>query len=192
MCVCVCVKGGDVSGLTCVSTPLRDWHVTVVQAETINQHQFRNTTGHPVPVPASLDPRDCIILTTANASGNPTPPYVCSQPLGKHGTGDGRGVWMVYSDTDISHRLGELFSNPSQFIHQHWPYTFANLEPITDAGTQTQPIVLLEMGLGVYNINAIESIATAMELSAIGARNVARLVVQRRRKGEHGNKSLIE
>jgi hypothetical protein len=69
-----------------------------------------------------------------------------------------------------------MFVNVKQYYHNHWPYTFAALEPITGEQSQLQPIVMHSAGL--FNINALESIATAMEISAIGARNVARLVSQ--------------
>ena len=58
------------------------------------------------------------------------------------------------------------------------PYTFAKLAPVLNASAETQPVVLREEGL--YNLNAVESMATAMEISAMGARNVARLITQKR------------
>ena len=87
---------------------------------------------------------------------------------------------MLYSDTSPLDVLGDYFENPRAHVHQHWPYTFGNLLPLTLPAKQTQPVVLLEQGLGLYNANSIESLATAMELSAMGARNVARLITARR------------
>jgi hypothetical protein len=42
----------------------------------------------------SMDPEDCTVLTSADGS-TPKVPYVCVQPLGKHGTGVSKGVFMV-------------------------------------------------------------------------------------------------
>ena len=72
-------------------------------------------------------------------------PYVCVQPLGKHGSGVSKGVFMVYSDTAIDQRLAELFVGPEAHHVQHWPYTFGQLPPISigpNASAQVQPVVL--------------------------------------------------
>ena len=93
---------------------------------------------------------------------------MCAQ--GKHGIGDSKGVFMVYSDGPIDERLPSLFVSPQLHHTQHWRYTFGELVPITNPALQTQPVVLAE---GLYNANAMESIASAMEISVIGARNAA-------------------
>ena len=54
--------------------------------------------------------------------------------------------------------------------------TFAGLAPMRDGGASAQPVVLHPAGL--INANAVESISSAMEISAIGARNAARLVTE--------------
>lgn len=102
-----------------------------------------------------------------------------------------RSVWLVYSDAALDDaELETLFIglNGSATLRQHWPYTFAKLSPfpgdLEDLGDLgegrgqpvVQPIVLHPDG--VINANAVESIASAMEISVIGARNAARLLVQ--------------
>ena len=78
---------------------------------------------------------------------------MCAQ--GKHGIGDSKGVFMVYSDGPIDERLPSLFVSPQLHHTQHWRYTFGELVPITNPALQTQPVVLAE---GLYNANAMESI----------------------------------
>ena len=81
-----------------------DWHVTVLEAHSLAPSQF----GAPLPLPlakrsggggggallphprragAPVDLSNCDVLTTANGT-TPRTPYVCVQPLGKHGGGD--------------------------------------------------------------------------------------------------------
>jgi len=143
------------------------WHVTLVQAADLNVDQFRPAKGWACG-------GDCYVLTTASGTTAATP-YVCLQPLGKHGQGTGR-VFLVYSDGPIDAATrARLFVNATDQLEQHWPYTFAQLAPITDAPAQTQPVVLAD---GLYNANALEQIASAMEISAIGGRNAALLVAR--------------
>ena len=147
-----------------------DWYVTVIKAGALDAKQFG---------PASAaDPctahEGCIVLTTAAGSTEKTP-YVCIQPLGKHGEGPGsENVWMVYSDEKPDPFV--LFTNVSAFESHHWPYTFSGLRPVTEPLAQLQPVVLHPAGL--INANALESIASAMEISVMGARNAARIVAQ--------------
>ena len=82
---------------------------------------------------------------------------------------------MVYSDTSIQPHLEQLFTGVGQVLVQHWPYTFAGLDPIVQPERQLQPVVLRS---GLFNANAIESIASAMEISTIGGRNAARLAAR--------------
>lgn len=174
------VTGGKLPPTAGLDRGFTGWHVTLVEADRLNLSQFRDRAGVPVPIPAEVDPEECVVFTMANGSTNPATPYVCVQPLGKHGTGNPKGVWMLYSDTSPLEVLGDYFVNPRAHIHQHWPYTFGGLLPLTSPATQTQPVVLHDHGLGLYNPNSLESLATAMELSAMGARNVARLITARR------------
>ena len=78
---------------------------------------------------------------------------------------------MIYSDTSIQPHLEQLFTGVGQVLVQHWPYTFAGLDPIVQPERQLQPVVLRP---GLFNANAIESIASAMEISTIdGERHLA-------------------
>ena len=146
-----------------------NWYITVVEASSINMSQF------PSYKPSQGIPN--LIVTTTNSSGKTG--FVCMQPLGRHAkTPAPKNVWMVYSDRSIRREIGVYFKNPNtETIYEHfWPYTFPHLKVFSDEGG-TQPIILNEAdGGGIYNANAMESIATAMELSSIGGRNVALLI----------------
>jgi prenylcysteine oxidase / farnesylcysteine lyase len=153
------------------------WFVTVVEAARINASQFLpyyvNSEGKELPK---------VFLTSANgSSSNPKTPWTVIQPLGKHGKGKGepKNVWLVYSDYDLRGKepntlIDGLFEEVKTIYVQHWPYTFAHLKPLEGTAGEMQPIILRP---GLYNLNAIESIASAMEVSCIAARNVARLTV---------------
>ena len=147
------------------------WYVTLVKAADVNTSVLQKAAGGQ----SWSCKGNCFVLTTANGS-TPAAPYVCLQPLGKHGQyGPGAGgVFMVYSDQSLLPDVERLFVNVTQRLEHHWPYTFAALPPITDPSTQAQPVVLAP---GLYNANVLESIASAMEISVIGARNAAGLVV---------------
>ena len=118
-------------------------------------------------------------------------PYVCVQPLGKHGGGEkAKGVWLVYSDKKLTDTvLDGLFVglHAAGTVRQHWPYTFARLNPFVatssskteaeeNAVQQVQPVVLHPAGC--INANAMESISSAMEISVIGGRNAAHLLLE--------------
>ena len=67
--------------------------------------------------------------------------------------------------------IADIFVNP-QFSHvEAWPYTFPSLEPTT----QYQPVTLSPR---LYNLNAIETVASAMEGSVLAARNIAQLIMK--------------
>jgi beta-glucanase (GH16 family) len=154
------------------------WYVTVVEADRINPTQFQpqsNTTALPH-----------ILLTNAQGT-TATTPWVCIQPVGKHGKNgthinSTKNVFLIYSDQSIQHNVTLLKSivvhpNMETLVEQHWPYTFAHLYPTSSAaGKKTeQPIVLSP---GIYNLNALESLASAMEVSSIAAHNSARLAYE--------------
>ena len=63
---------------------------------------------------------------------------MCLQPLGKHGQYGpaAGGVFMVYSDTSIQPHVEQLFTGVGQVLVQHWPYTFAGLDPIVQPERQ--------------------------------------------------------
>ena len=145
-----------------------NWYVTVVEASSINMSQF--------PSYEPLQGIPNLIVTTTNSSGKTG--FVVMQPLGRHTTTPApKNVWMVYSDESILQDIDMYFNNPkTETVFEHfWPYTFPHLKPID--GGNVQPIILNEAdGGGIYNANAMESIATAMEISSIGGRNVALLI----------------
>lgn len=149
-----------------IDRQFKPWHVTIVEADRLNASQFSMPDNDSTLVPE-------IILTSAHGSTEKTP-WVCIQPVGKHGKNgtDDKDVYMVYSDDDIRERLhGELFEGVRNVYYQYWPYTFGQLKPFSYSAN-VQPIVLAP---GLYNLNAMESLGSAMEISCIGAHNGARL-----------------
>ena len=72
----------------------------------------------------------------------------------------------------------ELFINPrvDDMYEQYWEYTFPKLTPIVQSEEKKkfQKIILAP---GLFNLNSLESLATAMEISSISAHNGARLVL---------------
>lgn len=167
-----------------------DWHVTVLEAQSLAPSQFQFPQSPTEPQSLPIDTDDCVVLTTANGTTSHTP-YVCVQPLGKHGGGDtAKGVWLVYSDKKLTDTaLDALFIglHAAGTVRQHWPYTFARLNPFVatpsnkaeaeeNAVQQVQPVVLHPAGL--INANAMESISSAMEISVIGGRNAAHLLLE--------------
>ena len=141
------------------------WYVSVVEADSVNHAQFHPYINNST---ASLPP---ILLTNAKGT-TPSTPWVCIQPVGKHGKNGtaNKDVFMVYSDQPLN--LTSVFVNPKEgWYQQYWPYTFAHLTPTSNTD-MLQPIVLAP---GLYNLNALESLASAMEVSSIAAKNGARL-----------------
>lgn len=154
-----------------------DWHVTLVEARDLDMTQFGPRDALDTAKQPWACKGNCYILTTANGTV-PATPYVCLQPLGKHGMpSQSAGIFMVYSDRPLDASLiDRLFVDVRTTFAHHWLYTFASLVPMRDGGASAQPVVLHPAGL--INANAVESIASAMEISVIGARNAARLVAE--------------
>ena len=84
----ISVTGSKLPPTATLDRGFTDWHVTLVEADRLNLSQFRDRAGVPVAIPAEVDAEECVVLTMANGSTNPATPWVCVQPLGKHGTGN--------------------------------------------------------------------------------------------------------
>ena len=65
---------------------------------------------------------------------------------------------------------------------QVWPYCFPRLHPVAKSNSTYQPIKLHRSSANnkttLFNVNAMESVASAMEGSTLAARNVALLLLQ--------------
>jgi len=82
---------------------------------------------------------------------------------------DGPLVWKVFSNNPLTkEQLSSLFTTTNEIHEIHW-----KAYPNYDSNSQTHGNFTLYPGL--YHINAIEWAASAMEMSVIGARNVAML-----------------
>lgn len=150
------------------SRPYRHIFVTIVRATGLQPSYF------------GLGPQDTQkfnnILTSRKA--NATTPFVVVEQ--ETVLPDKTELWKLFSNEDVRPHLNQIFvgvsTNPSDIIVQSWPYTFPELVPITKtSATQYQPLTLDN---GIHYINAMESVASAMEGSIIGGRNVALTLAQ--------------
>lgn len=147
--------------------------VTVVRAAAINPLYF-GLKGREVPYDNILTSR------TAGAS------FVVLQLEAR--LADRTALWKLFSNDDVTADLPNIFiglsADPADTVLQRWPYTFPELVPVTNAtAVQYQPIVLDEADGGgsgsLFYVNAMESVASAMEGSIIAGRNIA-LLLQRK------------
>jgi len=109
------------------------------------------------------------IFTTENSTVDT--PFSSLQTIGV--TASGVIVHKIFSNSDVSGILSELFEGLQWFRVQDWPYTFPALVPVpepTDPSVAFQPVVLWP---SLYYTDGIESVASAMECSAIAGRNIA-------------------
>jgi prenylcysteine oxidase/farnesylcysteine lyase len=139
--------------------PFVKWFVTIVRASTIDPTYFglrKNAT-----VPANiLTTRDCTSTTPFNV-------IQLEAALGKDDN-----LYKIFSNGDVRPLLAQIFTDITDVTVQAWPYTFPKLTPVNDSSFQ--PIILSEAG--VYYLNTLESVASAMEGSIIAGRNVAQLM----------------
>lgn len=170
-----------------------DWYITVLKATAPNYDQFDpyltdRVRGKDLPT---------MIVTTTNSSENAKTPWVMIEPVGKHAKAEeeeeeeGPPLWIIYSDASVEGDIDNYFTGvQGEIYEQYWPYTFPHLQPLQAGGAtdDTQPVELDPSGL-LFNINAVESLASAMEISAIGARNAAKIAVKKmmRRRGIEGD-----
>ena len=110
------------------------------------------------------------ILTTQSAS--PTTPFNVLQLEVSLGPQD--NVFKLFSNADLSGELSKIFTGIRSVRVQDWPFTFPVLRPVHNV-SEFQPIVWAE---GLYYVNTMESVASAMEGSVIAGRNVAIMMSQ--------------
>jgi len=137
------------------SRSFEHWYVTLVVASGINGSYF------------GLSPSDVVpdtIFTTPNSSA----PFVV---LSLEDTAvNGQGIYKTFSNEDLSASINQIYLDVSETYIQAWTFTFPDLTP---APEDYQPI---ELGNGIYYTSPIESMASAMECSAIAGRNIAKLI----------------
>ncbi|XP_070578231.1 uncharacterized protein [Ptychodera flava] len=141
--------------------PIRNWvnwFVTIVAATRVNPRHFGQNESWTEPE---------FILTTSNAST----PWVSIQYLDTAGMVN---IYKIFSDVNMTTFLDEIFIGVVQVYDHFWPYTFPVMGPLTK-DSQYQSIKLAN---GLYNINTMESVVSAMEGSVISGRNVAKMVTE--------------
>ena len=128
------------------------WYVHHVTAALLNHTYF----NHPS---TWTPPSD--VLTTKNAS---TPWAQINY--------NWLNIYKLFCFQNITTTMNQYFLGVKTVTVKHWKYTFPILKPVQN-DSEFQAIVL---DSNMYNINAMESVASAMEGSVIGARNVAMMV----------------
>jgi len=126
------------------------WFVTLVLATGLQPSYFGSQLN---PIPDN-------VFTT----GNTTAPFVVVYPIAQ--SPKGAPVYKIFSNVDMTPYLADIFVGMTDHYVQVWPYTFPDLYP----QKTYQPVNLAQ---GLYYVNAIESVASAMEMSTIAGRNIA-------------------
>eukprot|EP01113_Clastostelium_recurvatum_P012057 TRINITY_DN16218_c0_g1_i1.p1 TRINITY_DN16218_c0_g1~~TRINITY_DN16218_c0_g1_i1.p1 ORF type:complete len:365 (-),score=58.79 TRINITY_DN16218_c0_g1_i1:116-1210(-) len=133
-----------------------EWHVTLVSASSLNPSYFGMPAGSTVP--------DLVVAT-----GNSTAPFAVINPMLKAPSGN--TIYKIFSNSDISSLISSIFVGVrASYVHA-WPFTFPRLDVV--APGHYQPIVLAD---GLYYVNTIESLASAMECSTLAGRNIAQII----------------
>ena len=146
-----------------VPRPFVHWYVTIVRAVGVDPTYFGLPSGAKVAEN---------ILTDKNATAAGTPFSVLQLEASFSPTDN---LYKLFSNDDLAGVIPRLFLNVSQVVTQVWPFTFPELQPKPIASDAYQPIVLTD---GLFYLNTLESVASAMEGSVIAARNVALLLRQ--------------
>lgn len=133
-------------------------YVTHVQATGINPVYFGMEAGEEAPDS---------ILTTPDS----TLPFTIIGIEDPSLTVEGAKIYKIFSNTDVSSLLSQMFIDVSDFHVHHWDYTFPHLIETSDF----QPILLAP---NMFYLNTMESTVTAMEGSVISGRNIAQLLYQ--------------
>jgi len=134
----------------------RHWFVTVVRAHAIQPKFFGVTDTKSFPYTD--------VLTTHHS----TLPFNVLQTEAT--LPDNTSYYKMFSNGDLSADLESIFIGVvGQPRVQHWNFTFPEFEH----SPTYQPIHIDD---GIYYLNAIESVASAMEVSVVAGRNVALLI----------------
>jgi len=134
--------------------PYHHWYVTLVAATSFNRSHFKTSSE----VPDSL-------LTTSSTTSDWTMCSILAQGS------DLQNIYKCFSNVDISSLVqsnSTLFVDVKDSLVHHWPMTFPSMTP----NAAFQP---LQEG-NIYNLNAMESVAVAMEGSVIAGKNIAQLI----------------
>lgn len=134
------------------------WYVTYVLASAVNPDYFNMTKGSVAP--------DHVHTTSLSKL-----PFVS---LGSYGYSKSRPdlkIYKLFSNIDVTDQLDSIFIDSGESLVHHWEYTFPNLE-------KTLTYQPLKLSQGLYYLNSIESVASAMEMSVTSGRNAAQLILE--------------
>ena len=86
-----------------------------------------------------------------------------------------QSIYLLHSDDALpAATLGAMFRTSTVLHVKHWPHAF----PIQRPAPTPADLPPLVLGNGALYLNAIETVASSMETTAIGARNAARLLMK--------------
>eukprot|EP01094_Clydonella_sp_ATCC50884_P008980 TRINITY_DN18516_c0_g1_i1.p1 TRINITY_DN18516_c0_g1~~TRINITY_DN18516_c0_g1_i1.p1 ORF type:complete len:457 (+),score=155.85 TRINITY_DN18516_c0_g1_i1:93-1463(+) len=136
--------------------PFVTWYVTQVIADAVNGTYFGGGSGSTAP--------DSVLTTNTSA----LPFTVISVESEAQGGGI---IYKLFSKVAVEREVPKIFVNPSAVYVKHWKFTF----PVLSPNTPFQPVVLAP---GVFYVNTMESVASAIEGSVISSRNIAGLIVE--------------
>ena len=84
-----------------------------------------------------------------------------------------KDLYKVQSDTKLSEEeLSEYFIKPNILVYKDWLYAYPKLDVMKD---EELPDFVIDNNL--YHVNAIETAASAMELSLISSKNIVNMIV---------------
>jgi hypothetical protein len=82
-------------------------------------------------------------------------------------------LYVIQSDSKITlDQLNELFSEYEIIKEHHWDFAYPQLHPIKDP--EDLPEFILDENL--YHVNAMEVVASCMEMEMISARNIVNII----------------
>ncbi|XP_072030148.1 prenylcysteine oxidase 1-like [Amphiura filiformis] len=135
------------------------WYVHYVSAKSLNNAYFNQPQNW-------NQPQD--ILTTSNASTT----WATIQFITNN---NGLNIYKLFCFQNITSTINKYFLGVKTVHVKYWKYTFPELMPI-QKDSQFQDI---ELDDNLFNINTMESVASAMEGSVISGRNVAMIVKEK-------------
>ncbi len=136
------------------------WYVHHVSAISLNNNFFKQPKNWSQPQ---------AILTTSNSST----PWATIQQVARNK--NGMNIYKLFCFRNITSTIDRYFLGVNKVHVKYWRYTFPVLAPI-ERQSQFQAIQLDD---NVFNINTMESVASAMEGSVISGRNVAMMVKEK-------------
>ncbi len=119
------------------------------------------------------------LITTTKTSEHEACPFLSVQTLWRSKE-DQYTVTKILSKHPISkEQFQQMFLDIQEVQHFEFPYAYPKLRPLREEELKAPTQLDATPGGGLYYINSIETIASAMEASVYSAKNVAHMVVKK-------------